>query len=861
MQITLFKSKPTKGKYPISPYGDLTYDFEVIECNALDSMFRVMVNNFILNVTLNKNIHTFRRKSYLKEYYPKTFDYLIIDIDEVKTRDSVSKILKYFKKYKCIIGESRSYNGVDNFNLKGILCIEPLDIANLKICVEQLKTELEQYGKFDVAVARQPSLNAPIFKHSVLLENEKGILYKFIYKPSYNSKSLDNILNGDFQIPEKLDLENVKSIDELCLKVFVQMGFTCIKQNDKCLMFSHPTEKKTPGGYFWFKDSPFIMHHYNVNKSINIFYKVKDMPEAKEFLNKKIDYLNVFETNKLNYFVYNINIKTISMEPQLNSLITKFLNNRDGLFAIKSPMGTGKSVIISEIIKNALELDLRILICTNRISVANDFKNKYNLKIYNADKYKLNDSIIVQYDSLWHYNVNSFDLVIFDEFISLLLHSRNSLNNISINIAKFFACFNKKLVIADAFLTGYENIFFNFKRDNLFFINNEYRDSVELYQYNDYNCFIQSVLIHAKKHKLTISCTSLNTIHALKMLLESYNIRTITLTAETPQCTKELIYKLFKESNNDKYDVLIYSPTLTVGVSNLNEVDYHFHYDSSSACDVISSLQMIKRTRKAKEIHLYIKNKINYLKTTYKEIRDEYTENLCTESEYNYFFDFTDYGEMRLSKLGERAIYIDLFKNIIEYNHKNAFEYFLDYQFDKKCVIIEKMFTTNILLPYIKKVKSDNKQYMENALEEYLMLSEYDRKTILDLKKQNLFDVFEEIENSLIEDCPIEMKTEILKKQLYSNFIQKLKNYKLLISSKEDIKSYISECLIKNHSEVKFWNEVLKFKDSLKSEYLPNELTPKIKNILSECGYTMNKDVINKFTVNADIENYKDWIK
>ena len=34
-------------------------------------------------------------------------------------------------------------------------------------------------------------------------------------------------------------------------------------------------------------------------------------------------------------------------------------------------------------------------------------------------------------------------------------------NNNSINIAKFFGCFQKKLVIADAFLTGYENFLLN----------------------------------------------------------------------------------------------------------------------------------------------------------------------------------------------------------------------------------------------------------------------------------------------------------------------------------------------------------------------------------------------------------------
>ena len=491
----------------------------------------------------------------------------------------------------------------------------------------------------------------------------------------------------------------------------------------------------------------------------------------------------------------------------------------------------------------------------------NDFKKKYNLKTYNEDKYKLNDSIIVQYDSIWKYNIKNFDLIILDEFISLLLHSRNSINNTAQNLAKFFACFNCKTVIADAFLTGYENIFFKKKTDNLWYIENTYREETDLYQYADYNCFIQSILIHAKKHKLTISCTSLNTIFALKKMLENYKIKVVTLTAETPQCTKTLIYKLFQNEENDKYDVLIYSPTLTVGVSNLNNIEYHFHYDSSSACDVISSLQMIKRTRKAKEIHLYIKNKINYLKTTYKEIKDDYTENY---SNNEYFFTFTNYGDLRLSPLGEKAIYIDLLSNILEYSHKKAFEYLLQFQFNKKCVIIDKMFTTNILLPYIKEVKKENEEYKNSALEEYLSLSGFDRSVILDFKKQNMFEFFEEIENSIIDECPNEIRIEIIKKQVKnSSFIPKIKNYKLLNSSKDDIKSYISYCLIRNPSEVKFWNSVLKLKEPIMKEYLPGYLDNnlKLKNILKECGYILTDDISKKYKVDTEIEKFKDWIK
>ena len=320
-------------------------------------------------------------------------------------------------------------------------------------------------------------------------------------------------------------------------------------------------------------------------------------------------------------------------------------------------MGTAKSKIIEEIIKQAQDQDMKVLICSNRISVAQDYSKKYNIKLYNRDNYNIGDSLIVQYDSLHKYNIRMFDIAILDEFVSVMIHSRSNLNNTNINLSKLFACLRKKLVIADAFLTGFENRLLTCKKDNIFLVQNNFRDSAQLYDYENYNCFIQSILIHAKKHKkITISCTSLNIIKALKKLLSKYGLRVITLTAETPKVTKELIFKCFEKSENDKFDVLIYSPTLTVGISNLNNVDYHFHYDSANTCDVISSLQMIKRTRKAKEIHFYIKNKINYVKTTLEEIRDSYLKNLGNQLEMNFLFELNNYGEPRLSKLGKNAL-------------------------------------------------------------------------------------------------------------------------------------------------------------------------------------------------------------
>ena len=55
---------------------------------------------------------------------------------------------------------------------------------------------------------------------------------------------------------------------------------------------------------------------------------------------------------------------------------------------------------------------------------------------------------------------------------------------------------------------------------------------------------------------------------------------------------KKLIYELFNEKYHNKYDVILFSPTITVGISIMNNVTHSFHYDEGKSVDTISSIQM-----------------------------------------------------------------------------------------------------------------------------------------------------------------------------------------------------------------------------------------------------------------------------
>jgi hypothetical protein len=878
--ITVFTSTNKTQKTPISPYNDKTFVFETFLSKSNLEMYGIMCTNFILNIPLyiDKPTRLLRQKTELEQYYPKNLTYIILDIDDVKSEFNKQVILEYFKNYKVILGESRSYDGFSNFNMKGVLFTEEIEISDLKTAVSFLAHELKSYCNIDESVTRKATLNAPILKNKVFLNNEDGIRYKFIKQDSI--EKINNIKKeyiGDCLEININDLKDIKAdtIEKFCLRIFQNMGYLAIKNNSNgSITFKHPSENKTPGGYFWFSSSPYTMHHFNTLKTINIYDIVRKLDSGKELLRKDIDYADKLLSFNVDSEVLRINERIIELNDPITDKIYKFLHAKNGLLSIRSPMGTGKSTIIKHVIQECHELDMKVIIITNRISVAQDFSKKYNLKLYNKDEYNRGDSLVVQYDSLWKFNIKFFDIVIMDEFISLMMHSRNNLNNNSTNIGKFFGCFNKKLVIADAFLTGYENFLLN-KETNIHLIDNDYRDDTHLFNYENQNYFIENLLYHSKKHKITVSSTSLSFINSLYKLLSNQGLKVITLTADTPDTTKQLIYELFEQCEHDKWDVLIYSPTLTVGVSNMNNNYYHFHYDTSSSTDVIGSLQMIKRTRKAKEIHMYIKDKINYLKTNYNDIRDEYVNNQGNYIENNYLFNKDEYGESILSETGKKALKIDTFKNILEYNHKKAFLWLCKYHFLNEPVNIDHKFESNILSKYQKQVKDEKITNIQNSIEQFFLLSDIDKSNIiLEKDSDKTLKYIAELEENI--EASKEIKIEILNICALDNyFIKKCKYYKITkqytdkLINLSDIKRLISNNIMKNNQdEIKFYNSLLEYgQKEIQDKYLLNSIDKKLKIILDDIGYyfessnNFNTTGLRTYSINENVKKYYQYIK
>ena len=860
MKLTIFEANvydvPGKQKIPISPSGDKEFIFKTFHGLKPREMYQLMVSNFILNIPLNltKPIKSRRRIQSLKEYMTEEINYIILDIDDVVSVEAMNKILEYFRNYKCILGESKSHNSIDNFRLKGILFIEPLSINNAKVLISQIHHELKDYCCIDEAVTRRVSLNAPINKMKILLDSYNDSDTKLYEFNISNAKKIIDSHKESYKETYKIIPENISS---LCLSIFDSMGFQELSREDGVIKFSHSNEIKTPGGYFWFWSSPYTMHHFNSTKSINIFESVRKLDAAKNLLKKEIDYDDVLYKQISDSNTIEVNEQFLKLNKEISISIEQFVHNPEGLFCIKSPMGTGKSTIIGHIIKECHEEDMRVLIITNRISVAQDFSNKYSIKLYNKDKYNVGDSVVVQYDSLWKYNIKNFDIVIMDEFISLMLHSRNNLSNSSVNLAKFFASFQKKLVIADAFLTGYENFLVNHKKTNIHLLDNQYRDSTELISYSDFNYFVKKILDKSRvldksnNEKITISSTSLSVINELELLLSQRGLETVTLTADTSDITKELVYGLFEE-DHDKFDVLLYSPTLTVGISNLNNVKDHFHYDSSMSSDVISSLQMIKRSRKSKRIHLLIKPRVQYIRTSYNEIRDDYINNLGQNIGQNYLFEVDNYGEPRLSKIGVKAIKIDTFSNILEFNHRDAFFYLCKYHFKNVPINVDDKFSETILDKCRIDLRKSNEMLIKNRINEFFLLNDIERydisigKLSADRVMRTIIDV-----DSMLVECSPDIKVEILELALSNtNFVKTCRLYKrardflLKVLTPQDISRFIHDSVINKTDDLRFYNHLLNLENPLKKSYHISKVNKNksLKYVLDEIGYKRTKD-------------------
>ena len=866
VHLTMFNGKG-KNKSPFSPYKDKSFIFVTEKYDTLKDAFKHMVEQYSLSVPLNIEMPIRRRrlKTHLKDLQYSRIYNLALDIDKITNKEDYLKVIEYFrdKNYSVIMGKSRGWNGKNNFNIKGII---RTDISNntdiIKKALKIIQEDLGDSCHIDCSVGNNVSLQAPSNNDFIVHYQEKG---EIIRDSDLYIEDVKETLGGDYTPTIIYD----NAIIDECIATFASLGYTPLTNSmneNGSINFAHYSEKKSKGGFFWFSANPLVMNHNNKDRSVSVFNIIKNTEIGKEWLKSKTkeEQKNqlIKPTNVQGYkkFLY-VNERYLNFKnDDKGAMLDEFLKSNKGIFKIKSAMGTGKSGGIELCIKKAHDRNEKVIIVSNRVSVAEDFADKYNLMIYkDPSAYKWKGSLVVQYDSLHRFDLTNYDVVIFDEFASLLLHHRAGLtDNANINAVYFKILMDsKRVVVADAFLTGYEDSFF--KNRDIFSIINEYKDDINLLEYKNKEFFLTSLVDKAKKLKkgehISASFTSLNMLRVAEQDLLDLGIKVVTLTSETSQITRDIIYRRFKEDTHNAFQVILFTPTLTVGVSNVNNTVYHFHYDSGMSTDVVSSLQMIKRSRTTKEIHYYLEERQHYYDTDLSSMCNVAEKNINKfyhKKDKTLLIDI-DYNTGKL-KLTPLAIYIneiEVFYNILANNHANAFKLLLEYQFEYLPDIVDEEDNTFTIREKVKRIKDKIKTETMKILDKYKdetwteeELKEIQAKTNEISEEEKAKLIMSDVQCRFKKELPRHKLTEIVNLEVESDFtfISKIKSMKTALNSLKDdeytkyvLSKAISEDIgsLQNKNQSQFLEYLLLLKEEkFNSAYSRNEIKAKDNELL-----------------------------
>jgi len=299
----------------------------------------------------------------------------------------------------------------------------------------------------------------------------------------------------------------------------------------------------------------------------------------------------------------------------------KFKDNK--LCVLKSRYGSGKTTYIKNLIDDKYS-DKRVIFLTMRQTLAlnlnNDFKTMGFVNYLDNDE-DINyeqDKIIISIDSLrkitymrlMKMKIKPYDLVICDEFCSLLSHfDYQKLQDPEV-LHKIFECIINKST-QTYFLDGdisnreilYLQKYFNYNDKPLFNINTGINYNIIIsYNYEKYFNDINTDL-EANKKICVVSMSSNFALDIYNKFSDNYKCLIIYAKSDDKVKSKlEDVEELFIQ-----YDMVIYSPTITVGVDfNIEYFDKIYGYMClGSVCPRVF-FQMLFRVRQIKDNNIII---------------------------------------------------------------------------------------------------------------------------------------------------------------------------------------------------------------------------------------------------------------
>tara|TARA_Y100000389_G_scaffold204865_2_gene260264 strand:+ start:422 stop:3406 length:2985 start_codon:yes stop_codon:yes gene_type:complete len=624
-----------------------------------------------------------------------------------------------------------------------------------------VKGMIKNYDNDEIHIIELNELNKKYIK-SEINNNDNNI--------ELEQNVIDNILNIAKKHTNSFKLRNIISNKIIFDRVSKSYCEICERRHDNensLYIIVYDTKFRI---YCRRNDTKYIEYNLKNNNSdlkLNKYLIMKHNLTNKLNINEKNDIYNKF--NKKNIIKYEQN--------ELKDY--EFYGKK--VLIIHSNVKTGKTKQLKKYleknseIENIIIISFRILFSIELNDKFSDFTNYLNVKSkqYSLKKIK---KIIIQLDSLYKLTIDiQPDILILDEIESVLNQFASPyIKNIKL-IWEIFECLlktSKKILCMDANITDRTvNLLTNlFNIDDIIYHHNTYstikNDNYHiLFNFKNFITLLDKSLNDNKK--IVIPTNSLKQAKLINQYIKKYhNTKYIKLySSETDDYTKQ---KDLSDVNTNwcKYDIIIYTPCITAGVSfEIDHFDCLFGYFTNQSCDIYTLYQMLYRVRNLKEHDIYILFDI-------LSINDNITINkkdILEEIKYSFKYLYNEAIQFKMNFNNNETTNIidenDIFFNLWLDNKliKNKSHHYILYEF------IELLNNNNCNYEYIFNLKN----YKINAVDLNQIINDIilDENTKIKNAPDITADTYITLNNNLMltEDYKIIKKKHFLK-TLFNNF-------------------------------------------------------------------------------------------
>jgi hypothetical protein len=459
------------------------------------------------------------------------------------------------------------------------------------------------------------------------------------------SKYMDDVKNCDYIINRVIDINNIDDLVDsiynsknISYEIYFRVG-SAIKRTMGSNGFNTLLR--------WVRKYKSNVNEEELKKDYekfsNEFCGYKTLLTLAKICNKYIDNANPID------YLFKEQTPTITVNKKFLDIQDFKINDYNTIF-IKSPMGSGKSYNLKQVVNDYEKI---VYLSSRRAfaeSMYQDFKD-YGFKNYmNEDK--ISDKMIISVESISKFYFDNVDLLIIDESESIFnIISSDTLTDHNFNenliILSEYIKNSKKVLVMDAYLSNRSfNAIKTIRNDNdYYYIKNEFKNEERLfYEIEEKEDFLREIIKDFKNNnRIVIVCGSkkfgFNIVDELERL--DLNKRIRFYNAERPLDLNKCVNKEW-----EKIDCLIYTPTITCGISYTNkDFDKLFIYTiNKGSSHFRDTIQAHKRVRyfKENEICICINDKYKgFNKTQYptnpidiKEMITTYRKDLFINNTY-----------------------------------------------------------------------------------------------------------------------------------------------------------------------------------------------------------------------------------